>query len=119
MKQKAIKTKKPVEVKQPESKQKFVVLKPNPYILMMALANVRPAPLQNNDWNMKRFLLFAFEVYYPSGGWFDFQGSFDTQQKAVNKVIEMRNDLENPWDIYQIVDAQTEQIVAEGEVKPD
>lgn len=64
-------------------------------------------------FKMKRFLLFAFDAYYPSGGWSDFQGSFDTQQKAVNKVIEMRR------DIYQIVDAQTGQIVAEGEVKPD
>ena len=31
---------------------------------------------------MKRFLVFAGDYYYPSGGWEDFVGSFDTLEAA-------------------------------------
>lgn len=32
---------------------------------------------------MKQFLLFGGDNYYPSGGWGDFKGSFDTVSEAV------------------------------------
>jgi hypothetical protein len=31
---------------------------------------------------MKRFLAFGGQQYYPSGGWGDFAGSFDTADEA-------------------------------------
>lgn len=31
---------------------------------------------------MKRYLVFAGDVYYPEGGWKDFQGSYDTREEA-------------------------------------
>lgn len=32
---------------------------------------------------MKRYLLFMYDQYYPSGGWGDFKGSFDTLEEAL------------------------------------
>lgn len=37
---------------------------------------------------MKRFLLFYNECYYPSGGWDDFKGSFNTEAEAVGAFTE-------------------------------
>ena len=31
---------------------------------------------------LKRFLVFSGDYYYPSGGWHDFHGSFDTLEEA-------------------------------------
>ena len=31
---------------------------------------------------VKRFVLFAYETYYPGGGWGDFVRSFDTEAEA-------------------------------------
>lgn len=31
---------------------------------------------------MKRYAMFAYDVYYPSGGWGDFKGSYDTIEEA-------------------------------------
>jgi len=31
---------------------------------------------------MKRFLVFAYEQYYPRGGWGDFVGDFDTLEEV-------------------------------------
>lgn len=31
---------------------------------------------------MKRFLVFAGDAYYPSGGWKDFKGDHDTIEQA-------------------------------------
>lgn len=31
---------------------------------------------------VKRFLVFMYEPYYPSGGWGDFVGSYDTAEDA-------------------------------------
>jgi hypothetical protein len=36
---------------------------------------------------MKRYLVFGFATYYPSGGMEDFLGSFDEQADAENKAI--------------------------------
>lgn len=32
---------------------------------------------------MKRFLVFAFETFYPAGGMEDFEGHFDTDAEAL------------------------------------
>lgn len=31
---------------------------------------------------MKRYFVFAYDNYYPSGGWNDFQDSFETFEQA-------------------------------------
>ena len=54
---------------------------------------------------MKRYLLFYGDNYYPSGGWGDFHGSFDTIQEAQQVFLKT----DSPWkpDWYQIVDTTT------------
>lgn len=32
---------------------------------------------------MKQYLVFAYDAYYPAGGWDDFKGSFDNEQDAL------------------------------------
>lgn len=59
---------------------------------------------------MKRYLLFIFETYYPSGGFLDYGGSFDTVEEAKSHVLNLKKDdpfLEN----VQIVDSETEEII--------
>jgi hypothetical protein len=46
---------------------------------------------------MKRYLVFAGDTYYPSGGWNDFQRSFDKLEEAV-KAMEYYRDI---GDIYE------------------
>jgi hypothetical protein len=57
---------------------------------------------------MKRFLLFVGDYYYPSGGWYDLQDSFDTVEIA--KGFTKTGD----WTWFHIVDSQTGIIVLEG-----
>lgn len=50
---------------------------------------------------MKRFLLFAGDIYYPVGGWNDFVGAFDSAEEAVNSLKNpkyLQEDDEN-WDL--------------------
>jgi hypothetical protein len=54
---------------------------------------------------MKRYLLFTGNQYYPSGGWSDFKGSFDTVEEA---LIETRGD----W--WHIVDSEIGTVVIFG-----
>lgn len=37
---------------------------------------------------LKRFLAFAYQRYYPAGGWDDFVGSFDSVEDAEACVAE-------------------------------
>ena len=37
---------------------------------------------------MKRFLLFAGDVYYPSGGFGDFVGDFEAPEEARDKLVK-------------------------------
>lgn len=53
---------------------------------------------------MERYLLFAFDQYYPRGGWDDFRGSFKTLEEA----MEAWDDMTRDWG--QIVDIETEEI---------
>lgn len=55
---------------------------------------------------MKRFLLFWGDIYYPSGGWGDFKGSYDTIEEALDKCTKAE------W--YQIVDISTGTVIKEA-----
>ena len=54
---------------------------------------------------MKRFLVFTFDRWYPSGGWSDYAGSYATLEEAQDRVFK------TICDCYQIVDTQTEQVI--------
>ena len=56
---------------------------------------------------MKRFLLFCFDSYYPSGGMNDFVKDADTKEEL---ILERANQ-KSPKDNYHIVDTQTKTIV--------
>ncbi len=55
---------------------------------------------------MKRYLLFCCFDYYPSGGWRDFVGSYDSVELALEG---MRN-----CDRWYIVDSKVGQIVKDS-----
>ncbi len=48
---------------------------------------------------VKRFVVFAYETYYPGGGWNDYQSSFDTAVEAYLWAARNRAD--------QIIDLET------------
>jgi hypothetical protein len=54
---------------------------------------------------MKRFLVFAYDAYYPSGGWSDFQSAHDTldEAKAAKKAL---NEPRRKWYYVDIVDLE-------------
>lgn len=60
---------------------------------------------------MGRFLAFAFDNYYPGGGWHDFAGAFETVE-AAKSAAEAQNS-----DNCQVVDLQTQAVVVEGRRK--
>jgi len=51
------------------------------------------------------YLLFAFDTYYPAGGWHDYKGLFDTLQEA--KEAGLRCGI----DIFQIVSLEKLELV--------
>jgi hypothetical protein len=57
---------------------------------------------------MKQYLVFAGSDYYPSGGWKDFKGSFDSidEAKKFLNTEELRS-----YDWWQIVDTTTQEVV--------
>lgn len=61
---------------------------------------------------MKRYLLFAGSNYYPSGGWDDFEGSFDSAAEALAAVPSIRVRREPDW--FHVIDSQTGERVLEG-----
>ena len=56
---------------------------------------------------MKRFLVFAFDQYYPTGGWDDLVDSCHTVEEArvVGEGTRKR------YDEYQIVDTESGEVV--------
>lgn len=38
---------------------------------------------------VKRYVVFAYDRVYPSGGWSDYQGSFDTLPEADERAREL------------------------------
>lgn len=62
---------------------------------------------------MKRFLLFSGDAYYPKGGFWDCNLSFDTVQEAVSFATTKNNDyFDQDW--YHVVDTKTMKVVANG-----
>lgn len=39
---------------------------------------------------MKRYIIFAYEAYYPGGGWSDFCGDFDTVEEAISALDALK-----------------------------
>lgn len=62
---------------------------------------------------MKRYWLFAYPDYYPSGGMGDCRGDFETIEEAMQYATD--NEL-NCLDNCDVIDSQTGEIVAENQV---
>lgn len=54
------------------------------------------------------YLVFAFDGYYPAGGWNDFVGAFDTLSEAVTAGVR------SVADYYQVVSTDSKTIVSGG-----
>lgn len=54
---------------------------------------------------VKRYVVFAYSNYYPSGGWNDHIGSFDTLKEAQEAAETERTD--NRHDFTDIIDLLT------------
>lgn len=61
---------------------------------------------------MNRYMLFAYDQYYPSGGWNDFVGYFVEFEEAESKGKELIND--RTKDYFDVVDSFTGCIVGYG-----
>jgi hypothetical protein len=59
---------------------------------------------------MKRYALFAYDTYYPRGGWNDSKGVFDTldHAKAIGDALDTH-------DYYHVVDLMTGTVVYKAE----
>lgn len=56
----------------------------------------------------KRYLLFHCDTYYPSGGWADLVGSFD----SIEAIVEALGDGAKLWWLdHHIVDLETGELV--------
>ena len=53
-----------------------------------------------------RFLLFAYDDYYPCGGWHDHKGSFTTFEEA-----KAAGDALTTFDFYDIIDVRSGTLV--------
>ena len=64
---------------------------------------------------MKRYLVFLGQIYYPQGGMYDLEGSFDKLEEAIDFVAkEIGPDrLSHMW--FQIVDSKTWEILTDIE----
>jgi hypothetical protein len=64
---------------------------------------------------MKRFLVFAGDMYYPDGGWNDFRGAYDTLKEAKARVDEIKHNEEtcSGYDWAHIADTATGEILEE------
>lgn len=66
---------------------------------------------------MKRYLLFAGAHYYPSGGWRDLIGDFDSLKTAISHGTELYQPWEGmaperKYDWYHVIDSETMNEVA-------
>lgn len=62
---------------------------------------------------MKRFALFAYDIYYPNGGWFDFVTTFDTLEEAIVAGRAKAPDPNRQW--FHVVDLSEGKMVADGD----
>lgn len=54
---------------------------------------------------MNDFLLFAYDIYYPSGGLRDLQGTFTTLEEAINEADKLTLDRKYIYrkdDLYEV-----------------
>lgn len=65
---------------------------------------------------MKKYALFTFDVYYPSGGMKDLYGFYDTIEEA-KKDLFTEDEHFRHRDLYQIVDTTTWKTVEDGVVE--
>ncbi len=56
---------------------------------------------------MKRYLVFAFNNYYPKGGWEDFQDSFDDLSSAHTFAFRLGSE----WCNVQVVDLEEGRVI--------
>lgn len=64
---------------------------------------------------VKRYMLFAGERFYPSGGWDDFLGAFDSTEGARAHVAALKPRLHiEDGDWFQIVDTEAMEVVDKG-----
>lgn len=64
---------------------------------------------------VERFVLFVGAVYYPCGGWGDFESSHATAEAAELNGYKVCNDpsgIQNDW--FQVIDLHTGKEVAHG-----
>lgn len=47
------------------------------------------------------YLVFAYDMYYPSGGSADFVGAFDTMDAAVQAATEARGDFSEVYGVAE------------------
>jgi hypothetical protein len=62
-----------------------------------------------SDTTQKRFLVFAYQAYYPGGGWCDFKSAHDTIEEAHAGVKELAE--KSRYDFVEIVDLERLEIV--------
>jgi len=60
---------------------------------------------------LKRYLVFAYDNYYPAGGWGDFMGSFDTIEEAITKLEK------HYYDNCDVIDTTTGDYVEDDRLK--
>jgi len=60
---------------------------------------------------MKRYILFGFDDYYPSGGWSDFLYAGDSIEECKEHTLKLKWNAKNN---YQIVDTIIGEIVYEN-----
>jgi len=64
---------------------------------------------------IKRYLLFAFDEYYPNGGWNDLKGSFSTIEEAKEYIIKLWKKGDR-HQTYQVVDLNTGRVYEYSDV---
>lgn len=52
----------------------------------------------------KRYLVFAFEDYYPGGGLVDCEASFDTEQECADYILGTNNFSSFHWQVYDRIE---------------
>lgn len=63
---------------------------------------------QTNEGSLlKRYLVFIGDHYYPSGGWEDYVGTFDTYAEALTASRAPQAGYLSPSDWSQIIDTHT------------
>jgi hypothetical protein len=49
---------------------------------------------------VKRYATFAYDCYYPTGGWSDFRGAFDTPEEARAHLATLGYDIKEVIDLH-------------------